>query len=180
VNRADFEHVIRAAADIAEDEIVVVGSQAILGQHPDAPESLLVSSELDVFPKNRPDRSIDIDGALGDGSPFHERFGYYAQGVGWETVYAPAGWRQRLVRVEIDAAVRGTAVAWCIEKHDLVLAKLAAGRPHDFEFVEMAIREGLVDRRQLRLGAQMMPASHLKRTVERLERLLLPPDPTAP
>jgi hypothetical protein len=177
VNRADFEHVVRAAADIADDEIVVVGSQAILGQHPDAPESLLVSLELDVFPKNHADRSDAIDGAIGDGSPFHERFGCYAQGVGWETVYAPVGWEHRLVRVEI-VAPRGTAVAWCMEKHDLVLAKLAAGRPHDFEFAETAIREGLVDRRQLRLGAQMMPASHLKRTVERLEGILLRTAPT--
>jgi hypothetical protein len=31
-------------------------------------------------------------GALGDGSPFHAAFGYYAHGVGPETAKAPAGW----------------------------------------------------------------------------------------
>lgn len=38
MTRGQLEHVIRAAAAIAGDrEIVVVGSQAILGQFPDAP-----------------------------------------------------------------------------------------------------------------------------------------------
>ncbi len=44
-NRAQLEHVIRAAAAIVDDaEIVVVGSQAVLGQFPDAPPELLVSN----------------------------------------------------------------------------------------------------------------------------------------
>ena len=154
MRRVDFEHVIRAAAEIARDEIVVVGSQAILAQHPNAPESLLVSNELDVFPRHHPERSIDIDGALGDGSPFHERFGYYAQGVGWETVVAPAGWPNRLVRLDVPATVRGTVTAWCMDAHDLVLAKLAAGRPHDFEFAQEAVRARLRSRRDSSVWAR--------------------------
>ena len=44
--RAALEHIIRAAATIADDdEIVVIGSQAVLGQFPDAPPDLLVSIE---------------------------------------------------------------------------------------------------------------------------------------
>ncbi|HXT21630.1 MAG TPA: hypothetical protein VN923_12840 [Thermoanaerobaculia bacterium] len=49
MTRDQLEHVIRAAAVIAsDDEIVVIGSQAILGQYPDAPAELLVSVEADV------------------------------------------------------------------------------------------------------------------------------------
>jgi len=45
MRRRDLEHVIRAAADLADDdEIVVIGSQAILGQYPDAPAELCVST----------------------------------------------------------------------------------------------------------------------------------------
>ena len=41
MTRDQLEHVIRAAATIAvDDEIVVIGSQAILGEYPDAPEEL--------------------------------------------------------------------------------------------------------------------------------------------
>ena len=51
MKRSELEHLIRAAGSIANDsEIVVIGSQSILGQFPDAPPSLLVSAEADVFP----------------------------------------------------------------------------------------------------------------------------------
>jgi hypothetical protein len=174
VKREELEHVIRAAAAIVEDEIVVVGSQAVLGQYPDAPDSLLTSLEVDVFPRNRPERADEIDGAIGDGSRFHETYDYYAHGVGPETAVAPAGWEGRLVRLELPA-IRpkdGTVVAWCLEVHDLVLAKLAAGRPHDVEFVEEAIRSRLVDPERLRLGVDLMPKSHREPTRERLAGLM--------
>ena len=100
MRRADLEHVIRAAAAITgEDEIVVVGSQAILGAHPDAPPSLTRSVEADVYPRRRPDLADLIDGSIGEDSMFHETFGYYAQGVAPETAVCPAGWEGRLVIV---------------------------------------------------------------------------------
>ena len=40
------------------------------------------------------ERADLIDGSIGEGSPFHELYGYYAQGVGEETATLPAGWRQ--------------------------------------------------------------------------------------
>ncbi len=53
MKRADLEHIIRAAATIADDdEIIVLGSQAVLAQFPDAPPDLLLSDEADVYPKN--------------------------------------------------------------------------------------------------------------------------------
>src|SRR5437763_1568132 len=58
------------------------------------------------------ERAAEIDGAIGDGSPFDSTFGYYAHGVGPETATAPAGWQERLVRVEVPARGRQpTAVA---------------------------------------------------------------------
>ena len=62
MTRAELEHAIRAACDIAKDTAVVVfGSQAILGQFPDAPAGLRQSVEVDLtqtqhlhpFAKNR-------------------------------------------------------------------------------------------------------------------------------
>ncbi len=174
MKREDFEHVIHASADIVDDELVVIGSQAVLGLHPKAPNALLRSLELDVFPRTKTERSDQIDGALGDGSPFHETYGYYAQGVGPETVRAPSGWEQRLIRVEVPP--RGpkgrAAVAWCMETHDNVLAKLAAGRAKDHLFAQTAIREGLVEVDELRRRASVMPLSHRQATKERLEGVL--------
>lgn len=103
MRRHDFEHVVKAAADIVRDEIVVVGSQAVLGQFPDAPERLLRSNEVDLFPRTDPARSAEIDGAIGDGSQFHATYGYYAHGIGPETVVAPAGWEGRLRELRLPA-----------------------------------------------------------------------------
>lgn len=53
MTREQLEHLIRAAADIADDDaIVVIGSQAILGQLPDAPPSMRISAEADVFERS--------------------------------------------------------------------------------------------------------------------------------
>jgi hypothetical protein len=97
MTRAQLEHIIRAAATIADDdEIVVFGSQSILAQFPDAPSELLVSNEADVYPKNHVERSDLVDGSIGELSPFHDLYGYYAQGVGPETATLPPGWQDRL------------------------------------------------------------------------------------
>ena len=174
MTREEFEHVIKAAADIVKDEIVVIGSQAVLAQYPNAPASLLRSLEVDVFPRSEPQRADEIDGAIGEGSRFYETYGYYAHGVGPETAVAPAGWEGRLVRLELPAIRprEGTIIAWCLEVHDLVLAKLAAGREHDLEFAADALREGLVDPHQLRLGVDLIPDSHREPTRNRLLVLL--------
>jgi hypothetical protein len=90
--------------------------------------------------------------------------------VGPETVIAPAGWEDRLVRLEVPASGSkdATVVAWCLEVHDLVLAKLAAGRSHDIEFAMEAIRSGLVDPEQLRRGVELIRDSHRDHARERL------------
>jgi hypothetical protein len=144
VKRHQLEHIIGAAATIAEDDdIVIIGSQAVLGQFPDAPDELLVSMEADVFPMNYPERADLVDGSIGELSPFHDTFGYYAQGVGEETATLPDGWKERLVPIR-GGRTRG-ATGWCLEVHDLVIAKLFAGRPKDRRFVEAAARHRMVD-----------------------------------
>ena len=143
MRRRDLEHLIRAAADIADDdELIVIGSQAILGQFPDAPPELCVSTEADVYPKNKPERTDLIDGSIGEGSPFHDAYGYYAQGVGEETATLPEGWKDRLIPVR-NANTRG-ATGWCLEAHDLVLSKYVAAREKDDRFVRAALSAGLV------------------------------------
>ncbi|MGH8255114.1 MAG: hypothetical protein ACRET0_02770 [Steroidobacteraceae bacterium] len=86
MKRSELEHLIRAAGRIAGDtELVVIGSQAILGQFPEASGVLAVSAEADLFPLHRPERTELVDGAIGEGSPFHRKFGYYPQGASMNT-----------------------------------------------------------------------------------------------
>jgi hypothetical protein len=102
------------------------GSQAILGSHPDAPRSLRKSVEGDTYPKNHPHKAIEVDGAIGELSPFHHEFGYYAHGVAPDSATLPDGWEQRLVEFQVNDP-SGT-IGLCLEKHDLAFSKLAAGR----------------------------------------------------
>jgi len=161
MRREDFEHVIAAAAEVSgEREIVVIGSQAILGSVADPPKAMLFSMEADIYPFHDPAKAEAIDGSLGDGSAFHGTYGYYAHGVGPETAKAPAGWEDRLVRVEVPPRVgqEAGAIALCLEVHDLVLAKCVAGRARDWDFVRTAVDEGLVEVEELFRRIQFLPA----------------------
>jgi len=87
-----LEHAIRAACEIAEDtELLIFGSQAILGSFPQAPESLRSSIEVDIQPKNNVDKTIDIDGVLGEDSMF-QTHGFYVHGILIEAATLPVGW----------------------------------------------------------------------------------------
>jgi hypothetical protein len=142
MNRAQLEHIIRAAATIADDdEIVIVGSQSVLGQYPQAPAELLFSMEADVYPRRHPERAELIDGSIGEGSPFHTTFGYYAQGVGPETAVLPAGWERRTIAIQTPATRGAKGIA--LEIHDLLVAKYAAAREKDRDFGRAAFRHGL-------------------------------------
>ena len=82
MTREQLEHAIRAACEVSEDsEIWIFGSQAILGEFPNAPEALRASIEVDVQPKNRPDKIQAIDSVLGELSLFHQTHGFYVHGL---------------------------------------------------------------------------------------------------
>ena len=173
MNRAALEHILRAAAAITNHrEFVVIGSQAILGQYPQAPDSLLASSEADVYPLHAPGRSDLVDGAIGELSLFHQTFGYYAHGVDDTTATLPAGWAERLVRIENENT--GGAVGWCLEAHDLAISKLVAGRERDAAFLLVLLREGMVDAVVLadRLDALPLAADRIERLRLQLHRLV--------
>lgn len=148
MNRLNLEHIIRAAAAIAEDdEIYVFGSQAILGAFPDAPPELTRSMEADVAPKHKPELESLIEGSIGEFSQFHQTFGYYADGVEVAGLILPAGWEQRVVVIQ-NANTR-FAKGLCLEPHDCAVSKLFAGREKDIEFVTDLLRHRLVHARLL-------------------------------
>lgn len=143
MNRRDLEHLIRAAADVTKEyEFVIIGSQSILGPIPNPPVELTMSMEADIYPMNAEDKSDQIDGALGEGSPFHEMYGYYAQGVGSNTACLPEGWKDRLQRIQ--NARTNDGVGYCLDVLDLFMAKTAASREKDREFNIALLRHGYV------------------------------------
>lgn len=148
MTRAQLEHVLRAAGAIAQEEkLVVIGSQAILGAYPEAPEALTISLEVDLYPLNNPSKADLIDGSIGERSPFHETFGYYAHGIGPETALLPYRWLSRVI--EVSNANTGGISGLCLHPADLAVSKLLAGRPKDLDFVQVMLAEGLLQREQL-------------------------------
>ena len=148
MQRSELEHIIRASGDVAQDdEIVIIGSQSILGQFPNAPMRLLVSMEADVYPNHNPELADRVDGAIGEGSSFHELHGYYAQGVGPETAELPSGWKDRLVAIK-NEHTNGIA-GLCLEVHDLAVSKFVAGRHKDLEFIQELIRHKMIQKKTM-------------------------------
>ena len=128
MTRDQLEHAIRAACDVADDtELLIFGSQAILGQFPEAPESLRASIEVDIQPKNRPEAVDLIDGNLGETSMFHATHEFYVHGILIESAKLPKGWERRTVKVRDPVFTRGH-IGLCVEAHDLAASKLAAYR----------------------------------------------------
>jgi len=173
MQRPQLEHIIRAAASIiGAEELVVIGSQAILGQFPNPPVELLVSIEADLFSMRSPADAELIDGSIGEGSPFHQTFGYYAHGVAEETAVLPAGWKDRLVRLHNKNTGGGTGL--CLEVHDLAVSKLVAGREKDLDFIGALLRHRLAkpDIIRERLIATPVVSERRELCLARLQRLL--------
>jgi hypothetical protein len=146
VKREQLEHLIRAAGAVTGSRrLIVIGSQAILGEHPlDAPPEALRSREADLIPIDAPEMADLVSGTLGELSAFDEAYGYHADGVDLSTATLPAGWRDRLV--PIDNPNTNGYVGLCLEVHDLVVSKYVAGREKDREFCRAVVRAGFVDR----------------------------------
>jgi hypothetical protein len=149
MRRHEVEHVLRAAAAITDEtDFVLLGSQSVLGQLPDAPSALLRSNEIDIYPDHAPEKAEIIDGAIGAGSLFQDNFGYYADAVGPETAKLPKGWRSRAF--VIAGPNTGGARGICPEIHDLAVAKLVAGREKDRDWLVAAAEADLLDRATMR------------------------------
>lgn len=169
MKREHLEHVLRAASRIAEDpDVLVIGSQSILGSltERELPLEATASMEVDVAFFDDPDetKADAVDGAIGELSPFHETFGYYAQGVSVTTALLPTGWQDRVVVVQTPSTAPGRGL--CLDPHDCALAKLAAGREKDYAFVGALVTAKLIDPTVLANRLSALPAD--PRAVERM------------
>ena len=157
MRRDQLEHAIRTACQITGlTEVIIVGSQAILGTfaEDELPFYATRSLEIDVLPIADDDGEIVrladvIDGVAGEFSPFAQLHGFSIDGVDLQTSALPDGWRRRLVKVQNEntAALSGEPrfIGWCLDKEDLCVAKLCALREKDQNFVDALITAHLVD-----------------------------------
>jgi hypothetical protein len=174
VKREDLEHIIRAAGDVLqESEVIIVGSQAILGaSYEGLPKDVMLSVEVDVMATHDPDgsKALRLNGAIGELTRFDESYGYYAEGVEDGLCRFPEGWRERLIPVESPATNGVTGL--CVEPHDLCASKLLTGRDKDLKYVASLLRSGHVKVDVLieRIQSTDATANEFERTIGFLER----------
>ncbi len=103
-----------------------------------------------------------IEGAAGELSQFESSHGFSIDSVDLETSALPDGWRDRLLKVQnantAEPSGEAQFIGWCLEKHDLCVAKLCAFREKDRNFVAALQDAGLVDSGELAERLSHLPA----------------------
>lgn len=173
MKKSEVEHILRAATRICQDnEFIIIGSQSLHGKYPNLADEILMSQEVDIIAKNRVNNT-DFLNVIGIDSPFHVQFGYYADPVELSTATLPKKWKNRLVNLKIESDANG-AKAYCLEPHDLVVAKLAAGREKDLIFIGSLIDRGLVNKETIaqRIEETTVPQERKERMTNLFLRLV--------
>lgn len=169
MKRGELEDAIRHATRITEQrEVLVIGSQAILGSYDETqlPERATLSVEVDIAPIADDEKytlATLIDVNLGEWSQFHEDNGFYVQGVNVTTAVLPNGWEARTVQVAPDGPEG--PLARCLDPHDLCAAKLVRGDEKDRDFVGALVEAGLIDPASLVRICKKFPAGEPRRDV---------------
>lgn len=144
MRRDELEHAIRTACQIiGHTEVIVVGSQSVLGtyRHDQLPREATMSAEVDILPiaddAAEVSRLADlIEGVAGEFSPFEHLHGFSIDGVDLTTCVLPTGWRERLVRVRNSntTAPGGEPqfTGWCLDAEDLCVALRRTGEGPQF------------------------------------------------
>ncbi|MEQ1914358.1 MAG: hypothetical protein HOP24_01725 [Sideroxydans sp.] len=139
MNRNDVSHLLAEAMRLTQHrDYVIIGSLSILGVTAAPPDSMTGSIDVDLYPKNDPGRTFEIAAALGLGSAFEQRFGYYADAVSPMLPTLPEGWEARLINVAFDNGV----TAWFLDPNDAAISKYVRSEPRDRTW----IRAGLLAR----------------------------------
>ena len=81
MKKREVDHVLRAAGRITDTKrIIIIGSQSLHGKFPDMPDAIHRSMEVDLIVPGKQPRTEWLN-VIGEASPFHESFGYYADSV---------------------------------------------------------------------------------------------------
>jgi len=159
MRKKSIDHILRAAAAVTKQQrFVLVGSAAVIARTKNIPLDMMYTPEIDIYAPEAEDiefASELIDGSIGQGSQFHERFGYYGDGVSPATAKMPSDWKERAIEY-LGAECPGV-VATVPEENDVALAKLAAWRDKDQSWLNEGIRSGILSLEHMASRLSRMP-----------------------
>lgn len=158
MKRALLDELLREVERITgERELVMIGSQAVHAVLAEVPAEVVISRECDLLFDETDSAVPVIDASLGPDSERAAELLVHVDTVSSTFPFLTPGWEQRLVPFGPAAPhVR------CLEIHDLVLSKLAAGRLKDYEFVAVLLDRALVDLDIVRARIGSVPDLHMR------------------
>lgn len=141
MTREDLRRLFAAARTrCGETDYVVFGSLAALGYTGEVPPRMAASIDVDAYTKSDPERVFALARELGQGSAFEAEHGYYLDPISPSVATLPAGWAERLVRIELEPSL----TAWFLEPHDAAVSKYARMEPRDREWIRAGLRARIV------------------------------------
>jgi len=142
---ASLRHLIAAIREKAPEwRLILFGSASSLASFPDLGDSegwIRKSNDADFILDPWDDTlALDIHNVVGLEKSYDRATGHHAdivRPIAYENF--PPGWQDRLVPLE------GCPGVFCLEPHDMAVAKLFAGRPKDIGLLTDLIRMGRLD-----------------------------------
>jgi hypothetical protein len=141
MKREDLRRLFAQARKLSgETDYVVLGSLAALGYAGQVPARMAISLDVDAYGKSDPSRIFELAAALGQGSAFEADHGYYLDPISPHVATLPAGWGERLVRIELEPGL----AAWFLEPNDAAVSKYARMEPRDREWIRAGLQAGIL------------------------------------
>jgi hypothetical protein len=154
MKKRELKIALRAAGDVShEREFFLIGSQAIHAYCHHPPAEVLLSQECDLYPRHHSEAASLLHSQLGRGSKFARKHGFYVDVVTPEIASLPDGWEKRLRPLRV-----GNVTAYCLEVHDLIVSKLAAGRLKDLEFSAALLKREVANAASVRRRINQCPS----------------------
>ena len=142
MNISDIDRVLSAIRDASGlDEFVVVGSLSALGiTSGKLPPRMTWSMEVDAYPERDPQRAPEFSGQFGEGSAFHQTYGYYFDAISPDRPTLPEGWAQRMIKQVLPSGVK----VKYLDPNDCAVSKYARSEPKDREWIRAGIEAGIL------------------------------------
>lgn len=167
--------VARATEATGEDQVYIIGSQAILASYDESqlPPNIWRSPEADMFPLRDDDNDTVSNKMLiySEISHFGMDRGYFIDPVSRSTAALPDGWDKRVIKFRVPPPTgsprNSRRTGLCLEKHDLCATKLARFEAKDKDYTEALVRVGLVDATEVDRRVAAIPVERFQSPTKR-------------
>jgi hypothetical protein len=140
--------------------VFIMGSQSIWGTHNPPNKKLLNSCDLDCLPDYDLMEELGVEFSeldshvsfcAGENTEKAENLyhGKFIDVVSDQTVHAPSNWKER-VKEKTYPLENGTNItASFLDKHDLIISKIIAGRPKDIDYIQTLFDDNAVSTQKI-------------------------------